>query len=305
MRHHNISVVIPTYKKEKQLLTNLQHNLPFLKGCEVIVVNDNPHASIVQLLKDNELQDVILLENSTNLGFAGAVNTGIMESTKDYIFLLNSDVLLKDTKFINALQRFQEDTQLFAISFAQEEKKGKVVGKNTLFWEQGMIMHSGMQSSESGYTAWAEGGSSIFDKQKLIGLGAFDTIYSPFYWEDIDLSYRAWKEGYTVYFDASILVEHHHESTIGSYFNTYQITETAFRNQLFFIWKNITDSNLTIQHVMRLPIHILKYVVKGEFALVGGFFRACKQMLMATDKRQKSKLSDFYVLELFKNHRKM
>lgn len=269
------------------------------------MVNDNPHESLTQLLKENKIDNIKLVENSTNLGFAGAVNVGIMEADNDYIFLLNSDVLLKDTSFVHALTRFQEDMHLFAVSFAQEEKNGKLVGKNTMFWERGMIMHAGLSSTESGYTAWAEGGSSIFDKQKVISLGAFDTIYSPFYWEDIDLSYRAWKEGYTVYFDASVVVEHHHESTIGTYFKKQQITETAFRNQLFFIWKNITDANLITQHTIQLPVYLFRYLIKGQFALIFGFFKACRQVLGVTDKRQKSKLSDFYVLELFKNHKKI
>ncbi|PJE58197.1 MAG: glycosyltransferase family 2 protein, partial [Candidatus Portnoybacteria bacterium CG10_big_fil_rev_8_21_14_0_10_36_7] len=48
-------------------------------------------------------------------------------------------------------------------------------------------------------------------------LNGFDELYSPFYWEDIDLSYRAWKTGYTVLFDPQVLVEHHHETTIRTF----------------------------------------------------------------------------------------
>ena len=300
MKQFPITVVIPAYKKTQQLCDNLRHNLPYLHGCEIIVVNDNPNTSIQQEIK--EFPGVILIENSTNLGFAGAVNVGIVEAHNEYIFLMNSDVLLKNNSFTKALKHFETNKKLFAVAFAQEEKNGSIVGRNSIRWENGMFMHSGEDSSKSGETAWAEGGSSIFDKQKLISLGAFDTIYSPFYWEDIDVSYRALKQGYTVYFDADILVEHHHESTIGSYFKQNYITSIAFRNQLFFTWKNITDGDLFRQHMTKIVPLIIRYMIKGDWAMVSGFFKALKRVGEVTDKRQSGKKTDTEILNSFQKY---
>ena len=56
-------------------------------------------------------------------------------------------------------------------------------------------------------------------------LGGMDTLYSPFYWEDIDLSYRAWKSGYQILYDPNIIVEHHHESTIAKYFDKKKVSD--------------------------------------------------------------------------------
>ena len=42
-------------------------------------------------------------------------------------------------------------------------------------------------------------------------LGGFDGLYDPFYWEDIDLSYRAQKSGYKVIFEPKSIVTHEHE----------------------------------------------------------------------------------------------
>ena len=39
------------------------------------------------------------------------------------------------------------------------------------------------------------GGSCAFDRQKLLELGGFDPLFAPFYLEDTDLSYLAWKRG--------------------------------------------------------------------------------------------------------------
>ena len=56
-----LSVVIPTFKNEGELIKNLAHNLPFLKGCEVIVVNDNPEQSIEKRLE--VFPQIVLIEN--------------------------------------------------------------------------------------------------------------------------------------------------------------------------------------------------------------------------------------------------
>ncbi|PIR13864.1 hypothetical protein COV49_00765, partial [Candidatus Falkowbacteria bacterium CG11_big_fil_rev_8_21_14_0_20_39_10] len=113
-----ISVIIPTYNNH-QFPANLKNNLPFLKGCEIIVVNDNPDTSITDRLSEF---DVHIIQHEKNKGFAGAVNTGIHASKSEYIFLLNDDVLLQDASFRKTLDAFNSDSNLFAVSFAQIEK---------------------------------------------------------------------------------------------------------------------------------------------------------------------------------------
>ena len=48
------------------------------------------------------------------------------------------------------------------------------------------------------------------------------------------------------------LVEHKHESTIGKHFSKSYVESISQRNELIFIWKNITDQDLFIQHVKEL-----------------------------------------------------
>lgn len=290
-----ISIVIPTYKKEDQLVRNLKKNLPFCKGCEVIVVNDFPEKSIAELM--SQFHTVQLIENKHNLGFSGAVNTGISKAGGEYVVLLNSDVLLKDSSFQKAVQHFEKNPNLFAVAFAQQEKDGKIVGKNRIYWHKGFFQHDYAADRTFGKTAWAEGGSSMFNKKKVVKLGLFDTIYSPFYWEDIDLSYRAWKQGYEVLFDPSIIVEHHHESTIGSYFSKENIDTVAFRNQLYFIWKNITDLRLRADHTIQLPITLVSSVLNNNSVISRGFLQAVPRMIIPPSLT--AKRSDAEILKLF------
>lgn len=267
----NISVVIPVYKKTEMFLSYFRHNLSFLKDAQIIVVNDDPEVSIKTQL--SPWPQITLIENEKNKGFATSVHTGISKVTTPYVMLLNSDVKLRDTSYTSAVKHFISNDKIFAISFAQIEKNGETVGKNIFYWQNGFFQHSSAKNLNLGLTGWAEGGSCIIDIVKYKEIGGFDSIYSPFYWEDIDLSYRAWKQGYTVLFDPSILVEHHHESTIKSYFSAMFVKSIAYRNQLFFTWKNIQDANLLKEHKAALFKQLLRSTITDP-AFISGYVRA-------------------------------
>jgi GT2 family glycosyltransferase len=262
-----ISVVIPHYKGKEKLYANLEQNLPHLDGCEVIVVNDFPDVPLATEMKE-KFPTVVVIENEKNLGFAGAVSVGIRNSQNPYVFLLNNDVILKDNSYKSALAHFLHDTHLFAVSFKQIEKDGGHVGRNSIYWSHGFFRHTKADPGTHGINGWAEGGSMIFDKKKYDQIHGFDTLYSPFYWEDIDLSYRAWKAGYTILFDTKVLVEHHHESTIATYFQKSRINTIAYRNQIITIWKNISDPLFFFEHIFYLIKNVISFSLKGhhEFA---------------------------------------
>lgn len=280
-----ISVVIPQYKGKEKLFKNLTHNLPFLTGCEVIVVNDFPEVPLTKEMK-TLFPSVIVVENEKNLGFAGAVSEGINKASGAYVFLLNNDVVLKDNSFLAALQHFERESLLFAVSFKQIEKDGGHVGRNKIFWSHGFFRHAKADPGTHGINGWAEGGSMIFDKKKYNLIHGFDTLYSPFYWEDIDLSYRAWKAGYTIQFDTSVLVEHHHESTIATYFQKSRINTIAYRNQIMTIWKNISDPLYFAEHIFYLTKTLLIQTIKGHHEFAKGLGLAISVLPEILRKRQ-------------------
>ncbi len=291
----NISVVIPVYKKTDMFLANLEKNMPHLEGCQIIIVNDDPDTSIGHLL--GNWKGIELIENEKNLGFGSAVNKGIQQATKDYILLLNSDVKLQDASYTKALTHFENNKDIFAISFAQIEKDGTIVGKNRIYWQNGFFMHSRASDLTFGKTGWAEGGSCVIDLQKYKNLGGFDSLYSPFYWEDIDLSYRAWKRGYTILFDPEIVVQHHHESTIKSYFSDFYVNSIAYRNQLLFIWKNIDDPQLLREHALATIKQCMRSITSDP-GFISGYWRALAKK-SAIIKPSKSFFSDHEILTQF------
>ena len=261
-----ISVILPVYKNYEVFLKYLEINKKYFSGCEVIVMNDYPGENISLKVK-KIMPSAIVINNKKNLGFAGNVNSGVERSTRNFILLINSDVILKDQSFLNCLEYFKKDRKLFAVGFAQIEKDGTIVGSNRGYFNNGLINHSHKQISNFKHPIsnfWAEGGSSLFNKKIFLELGMLDNLFNPFYWEDVDLSYRAWKSGYQILYDQNILVEHHHKSTIKKYFDKKRILKIAFRNQIIFQWKNLTDGDLIQKHILNIP----------RFIFIPGFFAA-------------------------------
>ena len=295
-----VSIVIPTYKNQRLFLKNLAHNWQYFNGCEVIVVNDDPEQSLKKVLDKYQLT---LLENKINLGFGRTVNRGVEIAKNQYIMLINDDVIFEDDRFKSVLPLFKKNPLLFGVGFAQKEKNNNLVGKNRIYWRNGLINHQKADDLKLGFTGWAEGGSCIIDKKKFLELDGFDGLYSPFYWEDIDLSYRAWKTGYQVIFQPKTVVNHHHETTIGKNFDNKFIKTVAYRNQFIFIWKNITDFFLIIKHCFQLPFNLIYYPLKGESEFLSGFINAAKKLPEILQKRDADKgkyhLTDKEVLSKF------
>lgn len=296
-----ISIVIPVYKNKSEFLKNLHHNMQYLSGCEIIVVNDDPTESLEADFKT--MTEIVLIENEQNVGFGQTVNVGVKNSHSDYIMLLNSDVILNDVNFLNTLITFKTNPSLFAISFAQKERDNSIVGKNRFYWTDGFFQHSKSSDLKPGKNGWAEGGTCMIDKSKFLILGGFDALYSPFYWEDVDLSYRAWKSGYEVLFDPTIEMIHHHESTIGKYFSKNFVQSIALRNQLIFIWKNITDNSRLAEHRTSVLKMLASATIRGEFWKLNAIFQTMTRLPDINKKRniQKElyKKTDKEILDYF------
>ncbi|MBU1148052.1 MAG: glycosyltransferase, partial [Candidatus Omnitrophica bacterium] len=99
---------------------------------------------------------------------------------------------------------------------------------------------------------FAIGGAMIFRKKDFLWLGGFDEIYRPNCWEDIDISYRAWKRGLKVLYEPRSLMYHKGKATL-SYERHKEI-----KNELSFMWKNITDQDLLKTHLNSLPRLLLR-----------------------------------------------
>ncbi len=303
----NVSIVIPNYNGESLLKNNIPKVIESISSykdgfIELIVTDDASRDKSVEVL--NTFAEKLNKEKSKikfkivkspfniNSGFSINVNRGVEKATGDLLLLLNSDVI-PHKNFIDALLPHFNDEKMFGVGCLDEsvEVNNSVVlrGRGKGEWKKGFLIHSKLDVNGK-TTFWISGGSSIFRKSIWDKIGGLDNIYSPFYWEDIDLSYRAQKAGYQIVFEPKSRVIHEHEKgTIKSSSMAKKVTTTAYRNQFFFVWLNITDFNLILSHMIWLPYHLLVAIKNKNIEFLTGFWWAVKELPKALNERMKNK----------------
>lgn len=293
------SIVIPNYNGAHLLKKNLPKVIAAVKGQEVIVVDDASTDESVVLLR-KEFPQIRLLVNQQNLRFARTCNVGVGAASGEIVVLLNSDVYPEED-FLLPLGPHFRSKHTFAVGcleLVDKASRGKAIGR----FEKGLLVHQEAADRKRGVTLWAFGGSAAFSKDKWLKLGGMDHLFRPAYWEDIDLSYRAWKRGWRVFFEPDSRVHHEPESTNVSAFGRKRIRRIASKNQLLFIWKNIHDPDLVREHLLWLPYHLGISLARGDRAFVRGFLPALIQLPEAlrgrSIEKKQSRKSDREVLSL-------
>ncbi len=245
-----ISVIIPNWNGQNLIKKNLPRVISSLPiNTEVIVVDDGSGDNSVKILKElKNKYEFKLIENKNNIGFIKTCNKAVKLAKGELFLLLNTDVIPQKGFLKSVLEHFNNE-KIFAVSL--NEKK---YGWAKIWWRGGYIhMGDGGQTKGAHLSAWASGGSAIFRKSMWKKLGGFDPIYDPFYWEDFDLGFRAWASGYKIIWEPKAVVNHEHEATT-SKLNPLYVNLIKERNQLLFIWKNVSDPWWRISNIFGIGL---------------------------------------------------
>lgn len=272
-----ISIVIPNYNG-KQYLEKGLNSIFALKefqsfGNEVIVVDDASSDGSQEYLKQNFPQ-VNVIPNLKNSGFGEACNKGIRAANNELVILLNNDIVVsedfvkplldhlkEDDVFAASPKLYAWDKQTFATGmYAGEFKNGYV----NIWNESGVCPEP--KINRAAPQMFAIGCAMCFRKNDFLELGGFDNVFRPYCWEDIDISYQALKRGKRVIYEPKSVAYHKIHGTIGNFNRRIEI-----KNELLFIWKNITDLDLVIKHLLISPFHFINKKEKPADFLIGYF----------------------------------
>lgn len=288
-----ISVVIPNYNGSENIKTNLPRVILALKNYdyEIIIVDDGSTDDSVRAIEEfvKRHKNIALIKNEKNRGFSSSVNKGAIEAKGEYLVLLNTDVYPKENFFAASLKDLK-DNNVFAVGFKDESiEKGIVVprGRGVGRWARGFLVHNA-GALDKKTNLWASGGSSAFNKTMWDKLGGLNEIYTPFYWEDIDISYRALKAGYKVLFEKDSVVIHEHEKgAIRQIYSKEQINTISYRNQFIFVWIN-ASAKLIISNLAWLPYHLLKSILTFDLPFLIGFLSFLFKLPQVLSERKKA-----------------
>jgi len=286
MKKYEVSVVIPNFNGEKLL----EKNLPFLLkakenpgNCivEIIIVDDDSRDGSVKLIT-KIFPEIRLIKHKINRGFSAAVNTGVRMTKGDLVLLMNTDVVPSENFLVPVFKHFDNE-KVFAVSL---HEKGFGWAKGS--FSAGYIQLGMGEESEAAHSSfYVSGGSGVFRRAYWMKLSGMDEkLFSPFYWEDIDLCYRAGKRGYINLWEPEAKVEHNHESTISKFPKSY-VQRIREKNQLLLIWKNIHSPKFIRNHALGVLRRLLRH--PGYIRVV--FMALGKLGIVMKERRKEIKLS--------------
>jgi GT2 family glycosyltransferase len=280
-----ISVVIPNFNGKALMERHLPSVVLALGAypgeSELILVDDASRDDSVPWLME-AMPEALLIEHAENRGFAAACSTGIQSARHEIVLLFNTDVSVRPNA-IQPLVNALAGEEVFAAGCLALEEDQTTVAENLKIprLSMGKLKFDKLKNmdlktcrslvSKPLPTLFTTGGFMAFKKSIFYRLGGFDPLFEPFYSEDTDLCYRAWKRGYRVLWVPSSLVVHYHEGTILQSHKDRQVRMIQERNRLLFLWKNLTSPGLLIQrHLLPLLFRTLVKWMVLDFT----FYRA-------------------------------
>lgn len=210
------------------------NNLPLLKQCiesikanttvpyQICVVDQGTSDGTADYLAGlGDCVDVI--SSPENLGFVGG-NNRVMESYPDRdIVLLNDDTIV-NPNWLNALKQCASETADVGIVGAKLlYPDGRLQEAGGEIFQDGSGRNIGKNDDPDRYiynvrkdVDYCSGACLYIKREVLDKVGYLDPIFSPAYWEDTDLCFRARKAGYRVIYEPTAEVIHFEGATAGS-----------------------------------------------------------------------------------------
>jgi len=311
----DVSIVIPTWNGRHLLERFLPSVLAAAEAyrrshgaeVEVLLVDDGGTDDTAFWLAETHPGQVELLMRRTNEGFAHACNTGFEHARHPVILLLNNDVEVAEDAIAPLVGHFGEP-DVFAVACETtnlETGEATGVGKIGAFARGFLRVHAGYRPQAPGEwpSIFASGGASAFSRAGLRELGGFDTIFAPFYWEDVELSYRAWKRGWRVLYEPASRVRHQVSSTIGAKFRRADVRAVEHRNRLMAHWIHLHDASMWRKHVLRVALLAVTTPLRGDLPFLDGLVEALLRRRAVVERRRReraaAKRSDREVLAVF------
>ncbi|MDZ4664518.1 MAG: glycosyltransferase family 2 protein [Bacteroidota bacterium] len=283
-----ISIIIPTYNREKCLLDTLHSLLaqPY-QNFEIVVIDQSETISEEKKLLIKKETKRIRYFQINERGRSLAKNYGILQAKGELILFCDDDILV-EANFLNThIAIYERDPKIAAAScrLVEEGDPSEPIEGPLRTTGYGKLVNKPW-STRSGYVSSLNGGNMSFKKEVLTKVGFFEEYFEGTSMvEEPDMAYRVIKSGYKVYFSADTTVQHFPQYNGNVAYMKEKRAEWFyfyFYNLLIFYTKYKRTINLPIVFVYALLVcskHIIIYgmAISGYTKMFKGFFGGIKK----------------------------
>ena len=289
-----LDVAVVSYRCRDLLggcLASIQKHAP--AGTTTWVVDNASTDGTVELVGER-FPDVHLITNDRNLGFAAAANIAIREGSAPYVLALNPDAELRAGTLGPLLELMHERSEVGIAGCCLERPDGSFdhASRRSFPTVLGALGHlSGVgrrvrggplaqyraPAVERGPVDAVNGAFMLLRRAALDEVGLFDERYW-MYMEDVDLSFRFKKAGWTTWYEPSVTALHVKHGTSGDTRST-ALTIAFYRGMARFV----------VSHPAAVPHRATRIFVLAGIACVGAAAtaRAAARSVLEAERRRR------------------
>ena len=280
----SISVIQPNYNGKhllEQYLPSVFEALNFSDvDFEIIIIDDCSKDDSVNFIK-TAFPSVKLLVNKVNAGFSITCNRGIMQASKELIFLLNSDVKLSRNYFEEQFKYFTDEQTFGVMGCIMNFDNQKMEDAARLPYYKGGKFKANkfyfIENDHQVFTTYLSGANALIDRKKLLLLDGFDTIYSPFYFEDFDLGLRAWRMGWKLWYEHQSVCCHQVSSSTNQFKKGNFVKIIYNRNSFILQSIHLPAGKKFFWYLQLFTTTLIGHILKGEFWILKSLHYFLKQ----------------------------
>jgi GT2 family glycosyltransferase len=280
---------------------------------EIIVVEDAGGDDTARWLRSEYPEGVRVLVHEKNRGFCAACRTGFEAARFPIVLLLNNDVRLERDCIAPFVEHFR-DPEVFAVTGKMFNQKGDS------FCNGGKIaqFRRGMWSGYLNYDAdsadnpdrpllsfAAIGAFSAYDREKFLAAGGFDPLTAMY--EDIEISYRAWKRGWLVKYEPRSVAYHDAGQTMKRRYRFGSGNALARRSRILMHWILLHDRRMFAMHLASIGVRFLTSWLWLDWSFYWAIGTGLRNLGVIRRKRKENRVqalrSDREVFRLLENFR--
>lgn len=254
----------------------LERNLPTVVeaarpgGHEVVVVDNASTDGSVEAARDLGADRVLAL---TTNEFLLGLNEGARRVDSDVVLLLNNDVAFGADCLERLLEPFARDDAVFGTTGRVyypdrvHVQAARILGR----FREGLLepvhlldQYLEPEDTPVRPTLYLPGGAAAVRRDRFLELGGFDRLYLPLYWEDVDLSYAAWRRGWKCLFDHRAVFVHEDAATMTKISTPVWRKQVDLRNSYLALWKNVGDRGILARSARSWAFQVRRALLSPE-----------------------------------------